>query len=210
MAGQKVRVRISKKQAIVFLAILAAFAASVGGYLAYAKYFSPVFAADFEGQTVQFRANLREAQAVEVLPDEGTLTDQIVKPPRVFGPGGQVILRQPLVGAVIAFKADGVQQSTLGWYSVEVTEIIKKLTLLYKGKHNVDIRFNVTEVKEYGRLNGTNTVPVIELVHPELADGTFVSADRRRNVITISGGDSLKDFDLATVKFMMVALGIGV
>lgn len=208
MSQEKIHVKISKQQIIIFLAVFGAVVVGVFGYIAYDAYFKPIFVADFEGQPIQFRADLREAQKVEVIPDDSKLYNQIVRPPRVEGPGGQVIIRKPLSNVTIVFKP--VSQQTMGWYTVEATEIIKKLTALYKGKYNVDINFAIAQVDNYDELDGSNTAPIIALVHPEIADGTFVSVDDDRDVITISGGDSLRDFDRATAKFMMVALGIKV
>lgn len=208
MARQKFKVKIENKKIAVFLAVFGAIALGAWGFVFYTQNFAPVTVADFEGTPVQFRTDLREAQKVDVLPSEDALRAQIVKPPKVEGPNGQFILRSPLKGAIITFKP--VDSGTNGWYSVQVTEIIKKLTILYQGKYDRAIGFNVTEVQEYGQVEGDNLIPVIELVHPDYADGTFVSVDSDRNVITISGGDSLRDFDLATVRFMTVALGIEV
>ncbi len=208
MPHEKVHIKIGKMQIVVFLAIFGAIAAGVFAYIEYGKCCAPIFTADFEGQTLGFRADLREAQKVEVIPDEGKLYSQIVRPPRIVGPEGQVIIRKPLRNVTIAFKQ--VSQGTMGWYTVEASEIIKKLTALYKGKYDVDLNFAIAETDDYDELKGSNTAPIIALVHPEIADGTFVSVDDDRDVITISGGDSLRDFDRATVKFLMVALGVSV
>lgn len=208
MASEKVKIKISKQQIVLFLAIFGIIAAVAFGYVYWLENFKPVTTAEFNGQTLSFRADLREAQKVEVIPDETELYNQIVKPPKIQGPNGQIIIRKSLSNVTIVFKS--VDSKTMGWYTVEVTEIIKKLTALYKGKYNVDLNFAVAEVDDYENLSGLNTAPIIALVHPDIAEGTSVSVDDDKNVITISGGDSLRDFDLATEKFLMVALGIKV
>ncbi len=189
----EVRISISKQQIIIFAAIVGVIAAGVYGYIAYVTYFAPVFSANFEGLQLGFRADLREAQKIEVVPDESSL---------------QNFFARPLSNVTIAFRP--VSQQTNGWYSVEATEIVIKLNIFYKTKYGAEPSFNGIEVDSYENLNGTRDAPIVALIHPEIADGTFVKLDEGRNVVTISGGNSLRDFDLATAKFMMVALGINV
>jgi hypothetical protein len=205
--AEKVKIRVSKSQIILFAVIFGIIAAGILGYVYYYDNFKPVTTAEFNGQSIEFRANLREAQKVEVIPDETELRNQIVKPPRIDGPNGQIIIRKPLSNVTIVFKSLN-ESARMGWYTVEVSEIVKKLTALYKGKYDVNVNFAISEVDDYENLRGSNTAPIIALVHPDIAEETFVSVDDNTNVITISGGDSLKDFDLATVKFLMVALDI--
>ena len=206
MAKEKVSVKFDRSQLIVFFAIFGIIAAVVAGYLIYEKELKPQHRAMFEGFPVEFRGELRESQAVDVQPDESKLRSQIVRPPKIEV-NGSLIVRKPLGGATIAFKQTS-DNSTMSWYVVQSSEIAKKLTLLYKGKYDVDLKFNFTEVDSYEGLKGTNSYPVIALVHPEFADGTYISVNDDTNVITISGGDSLKDFDNAVTKFLMVALDI--
>jgi hypothetical protein len=89
-----------------------------------------------------------------------------------------------------------------------VTEIIKKIVALYKIRYNLDVKFSVKEVSGYDDLRGLNSAPIIALVHPDIATNTSVSVDTVRNVVYVYGGDSLKDFDRATEKMLMVAMGI--
>lgn len=206
MPKEKVAIRFDKSQLIVFLAVFGIIAAAVAGYLVYESQIKPQHKVIFEGIPVEFRGEIRASQAVDVQPDESKLRSQIVRPPKVEV-NGTVIVRRSLSGATIAFKPTS-DNASMSWYVVESSEIVKKLTLLYKGKHNVDLKFNFTEVDTYDGLKGTNTFPVIALVHPEFADGTYISVDDDRNVITISGGASLRDFDNAVTKFLLVALGI--
>ncbi|MBI4894408.1 MAG: hypothetical protein HY833_01585 [Candidatus Aenigmarchaeota archaeon] len=211
MAKEKLSLKFSKQQMLIFLAIVGALVAGAMAYQYYLKEMAPVFIADFEGQPTAFRADLREAEKVEVRPDEETLYRQIVRPSKVVQ-NGSISFRQPLRNVTIVFKstiADG-RPNTMGWYTVQVSEIIKKLTALYQVKYGLTINFAVREVQSYDGLKGSNTAPIVALVHPDIADGTYVDVDSDADVITISGGDSLKDFDEATVKFLMVAMGVEV
>lgn len=208
MVKQKVKLSIEKGTLVLFGVVAVIVAGSIFAYMYYQKNLAPVIFADFEGVDLPFRVDLRQAQKIEVTPNEETLRLMIDKPPVVRTPDGVTSFRQTLRNVTIVFKT--VPTDNNGWYSVQTTEIIKKMTLLYKGKYGVDLKFEVREVESYDGLRGSNRAPVIALIHPHIANGTYVEADKVGDVIKIHGGDTLKDFDLATVKFMMVALNVTV
>lgn len=211
MTKEKLSLKFSRQQMLIFLAIAGTLVAGAMAYQYYLKEAAPVYIVDFEGEPTAFRADLREAAKVKVIPDVGALYGQIVRPSKVVQ-DGSISFRQPLRNVTIVFKstiADG-RSNTMGWYTVQVSEIIKKLTALYHLKYGISVNFAVREVQSYDGLKGSNTAPIVALVHPDIAEGTYVSVDGDADVITISGGDSLKDFDEATVKFLMVAMGIEV
>lgn len=196
-----------RKHIVLFSIIFVVAAAGTIGYILY-KQSSPLTTIDFGGQLMSFRADLREAQFVPVIPNEQTVYDHITILP-VSERDGHIIYRAPLTNMTIAFKP--VAEETMGWYSVEAAEIVNKLIALYKGKFGVDLNFKVISVDDYSTLQGSNTNPVIALVHPDIANGErSVKIDVDKEVVTISGGNSLRDFDLATVRFISVALGLEV
>jgi hypothetical protein len=216
MSKQKdsVNLKITKSQIVVFLGLTGMVAAGVLAYVYYQDKLAPVTVVGFNGETLGFRVDLRQADKVEVRPDEATLINQMVRAGRQIDAQGNVIFRKPLRNITIVFKStisnDTSKPNTMGWYTVQVTEIIKKMTALYHGKLGTPVSFQVKEVSSYEGLKGSNTAPIVALVHPDLADGTYVSVDPDNDVVIISGGDSLKDFDLATEKFLMVVMGIKV
>lgn len=185
--------KVSRQQIVLVVFIAGLAVAGYYGFIAYNTYIKPVFNADFEGQALSFRVDLREAQKVELTPDDATVSEMVNAVPR---------------NVTIAFR--NVTQQVNGWYSLEGTEIIVKLTALYKVRHGADVGFNAVQVSDYESLRGGDGILIIALVHPEIAEETSVRADRERNVITISGGDRLRDFDYATAKFLMASLGISV
>ena len=204
---KKVKVGLKSVHLVLIVAALAVVAGGYFGFNYYQEELAPVTIVDYKGVDLPFRIDVREANTVEVRPDVETLRRAIDKPPTVVE-GNLVVVRPSLDNVVIAFKSEGVSQETLGYYTVEATEIIKKLTLLYRSVYEVPVTFNVLEVENYDELEGSNSRPIIALIHPDIAEGTFVSIDEERDVITVSGGDSLEDFDLATVRLMSIALGI--
>jgi hypothetical protein len=65
--------------------------------------------------------------------------------------------------------------------------------------------FNAMPVEEYANLPGKIQNPIIALVHPKYANETAV---RNEGHVTYISGTNYKDFDLATIRFLMVVLGI--
>lgn len=193
---------------VLFVVIVGVVVAGIVGYVEYQKYYQPLQTINFGGQIISFRADLREAHSVPVLPDENAVYDHITKLPVQTDASGNTVYRAPLTNITIVFDPNGVPKEQMGYYSVEGYEIVNKLTALYKGQYGIDVGFNVTPVDNYSGLAGSPTDPVIALVHPAIANGTFVSVDPDREVITVSGGKTLHDFDLATVRFISVALGL--
>lgn len=216
MSKQKdsVSLKITKSQVVVFLSLAGMIAAGILLYVYYQDELAPVTVADFNGEAIGFRVDLRQADKVDVMPDEAALLAQMVRTGRQVDSEGNIVFRRPLGNVTIVFKStitnDTSKPNTMGWYTVEVTEIIKKMTALYHGKLATPISFQVKEVESYDGLKGSNTAPIVALVHPDLADRVGVDVDAEDDVVTIHGGDSLRDFDLATEKFLMVVMGIEV
>lgn len=190
---EKVRISISRRQVAVLLILIGLFAGGFYGYVVYATYYAPAYSVDFGGQPFSFRADLREAQKINVTPDEASLRESVAS----FLPKNVTIFFKP------------VDEKRMGWYSVEAAETVIKLTAFYKIRYGDAPSFNAFEVDDYGNITGGGGNVAIALIHPDIADGTFVRLDSDKGVITISG-KSLKEFDLATVKFLMVVLGIRV
>jgi hypothetical protein len=216
MTSQKdsVSLKVTKSQIVAFLSLAGIVAAGILIYAYYQTYLAPVTVVDFNGEKMGFRVDLRQAEKVEVRPNEAALVAQMVRASRYVNSDGTIIFRKPLSNVTIVFKSTIVNgtsgPNTMGWYTVEVTEIIKKMTALYHGKLRTPINFQIKEVQSYDGLKGSNTAPIVALVHPDLTDRTGVEVDSDNDVVTIYGGNSLKDFDLATEKFLMVIMGIKV
>jgi hypothetical protein len=188
---ERIRIKIERKQIAVFFVVLGIVAAAVGLYFVYANYLAPVTSANFDGVQLGFRADLREAQKISAVPDETSL---------------QNFFARPLTNITIAFKP--IEGQTNGWYGVESAEIVLKLKVLYALRYGIEPAFNGVEIDDYTEIRGEEGRPVIALVHPEIADETSVRLDAERHIVTISGKDTIKDFDLATVKFLISVLGI--
>jgi hypothetical protein len=91
---------------------------------------------------------------------------------------------------------------------------VNKLAIAYKLRFGYIPNFNVVNVTSYENLTATSNNSKIALIHPIYSNVTLVRLED--NVIYIQGKsatsekEQLRNFDLAVVKFLMVALGIKV
>lgn len=203
-----VKMRLTRRHLVMFLVVFGLVLVGYGTYTVYSMYFKPIYTASLDGQLVNFRADLREANKVEVLPSQQVLEN--VLNDRIISPGTLVdgILKEPIRNITIVFKPVSTDQ--MGWYSVEAAEIAAKVKGIYSAVYGVDININSEPVDSYDNLSTSGSTIIVALVHPQIANATFVKADPITGVVTISGAGSLRNFDLATVKFMMVAFGISI
>jgi hypothetical protein len=93
---------------------------------------------------------------------------------------------------------------------VEAFEITYKMELAYQhiaqlNNAYIDVKFNDRVVNSYDNISATPSNPVIALVPPLFSNETVVM--EKDNVIYIKG-KTMEEFDMATVKFLMVALAI--
>lgn len=175
--------------------------AIVAAYVVYAMYFRPITVIDYKGTTVGFRADLREAAKVPVYPGAEEVNRDTV--------------HQLVKNITIAFKDAGPTENA--YVEVEVLELYYKMRLAYQFSFgSVDPEtgqmystllptFNVQNVSTYENLPGKIQNPIIALVPPTYANETAV---RNYGHVTYISGLTKKDLDLATVRFLMVELGI--
>jgi hypothetical protein len=180
------KLRISKKRIIILFALF--FVIILG--IIYYFISRPLYIINYHDTTIGFRVNLKEASGVRVYPDKNTLHSTITNP--------------LIQNITIVFKDAGEKN---GYYILEEIEIINKLTLLYKIIRTNQPEFNALEVQDYENLTTTKENLIIALIHPIYSEEKSVRVED--NVIYIQGRD-LEEFDLATVKFLMVALDIKV
>jgi len=154
----------------------------------------PVYSVNYYGTTLEFRANLRDAKNVPVYPN------------------GEMVYREimnPLVENItIAFKPGTEQENAHN--AVETFEIVNKLAIAFSKKLGYIPNVNVINFTSYDDLRGKIQNPVIALIHPNYSNETSVILDW--HVVFIKGKNStdpneqLRNFDLATIKFLMTVL----
>jgi hypothetical protein len=203
MSELKVKVPTSMpkltRNATIALVVLVLICA-IGGYLYYLNVSNPPITTwDYKGQVVAFRVDLREAANVPVYPSDDLVYRDLMN---------------PLVKNVtIVFKDAGTGDNP--YYILEEMEIIPKMTLAYSYVLGSDTSdgttsygapvFNAQSVESYSNLPGKIQNPIIALVHYKYANETSVRMDGH---VTYISGKTPQDFDKATVRFLMIVLGI--
>ncbi len=187
------RIELTKNQLIFIFAISVL---SIVIALAYIYIPRPVYSHDYFGIPLNFRADLREAEKVQVYPDEARLYYELR--------GG---LAKNITLVFLPTEGDN------GIYTANAFEISYKLGLLFNllGRN---VTIDAKEITSYQHLPGKIQHPIIALVHPKYANETAVRMDA--HVIFVSGlptNDAVnpyRNFDLAAVKLLMVILGIDI
>lgn len=181
----EIKMKITKERIVIFLIGMLIVSSIIVHQLLIPR---PITTWDYDGTTLVFRVDLREADKVPVYPHEtGVYLDTI----------------HPLVENItIAFKPAGEKENP--YYQLAVIELVMKLKQIYD-KNEIPVEFNAVPVESYENLPGKIQNPIIALVHPVYANET--SVHNERHVTTISG-ETYHDFDLAVAKFLMVVLDI--
>lgn len=186
MSGKEgVKIRITRNRLILLLISLVLISSILFYYMYVPK---PILSWDFLGNKVYFRANLREAAKVPVYPNEWHVYNEIV---------------HTLVDNV-TFVFKPTDEKGNPYYILEEMEIIQKLKLVYN-ELKINPGFNGHPVESYENLPGKIQNPIIALVHPDFSNETAVIV--KDHVIYIKGKTN-RDFDLATIKFLMIAMSI--
>ena len=177
------RLRISTKKLLYVL--LAFFMILVSLYLYF--HFRPVDTIYYKGRKFVFRDNIKMARGVPVYPDEKSLHELFWDP--------------NITGITIIFKP---LEKEMGYYAVESFELTYKLSLMYM-MNGMNKKFSSLPVNSYENVTSSEGTLKIILVHPRLTNVTLV--ERRGNIVYIHGKNP-RDFDLATIKTVLVAMGI--
>lgn len=189
------KVKITTQRAILLVLILLFLSLFI---LLYKNLPSQVYSAEYHGVRMNFRVNLKEAKNVPVYPSEYAIKMEIMNP--------------YVENITIAFIPGSGQQNA--HYAVETFEITNKLATAFLVSSGYLPNFNVINVTSYQNLTGKIQNPIIALVHPFYSNETSVRLEN--HVVFIAGknatssSEQLRNFDLATVKFLISVLGIEV
>ena len=157
------------------------------GFISLYIYLRPVKSVYYSGKQFFFRDSVRAARGIEVYPDEKTLHDIF------WNPG--------IKNITILFNS---QVTESGYYYVETFELTYKLHSMYM-LNRIRKNFNAVDVNTYEDIISSPDLLKIVLVHPQLTDKTLVEG--RDNVIFIHA-KNYRDFDLATIKTILIAMGV--
>lgn len=180
----KVRIKLDKR----FFSILFSLILIISLIFLYNFYFpKPIKSWKIDNFVFVFREDLRKASKINVFPSEKEIYSLLVNP--------------KVEKITIAFKNASEENY---YYTLQTYEIVYKLTLFFKIK-GLNISFSSMEINSYDEISGKPENPIIALVHPKFANETLVKV---KNYVIYIEGKNPEEFDLATIKFLMSAMGI--
>jgi hypothetical protein len=187
MSEKSIKLRISKF--VLFLIVFVCLITLIAVYYVIKPLQSqPVYSIQVGEEIVVFRADVNKAFQVPVYPDEQALYRELMN---------------PLVKNItIAFKpADETENP---YYSLQILELIPKLAYAYSRlKYNPTFSREPLIVDSYENLPGKIQNPIIALVHPIYSNETAIRVDGH---VVYLKAKTHEDFDLVTVKLLLVAL----
>lgn len=148
----------------------------------------PVKVVYYKNTLYEFRDNIKAADKVSVYPDEDTIHN--------------LFWDTKIKNTSIVFKP--MDPRTNGYYSVEAFELTYKLSSIYN-LENFKRNFNAQQIESYEDITSEETVLKIILVPPSLSEKTYVKAEDNKIYIY---GEDFRGLDLATIKTILVAMGI--
>ena len=182
----------SGKKNIAIAAVIVLAIIGIAYYVKTAGSNGPMTRYDWDGTPVSFRADLRQAQNVSAYPDEKSIYNEI------WNPG--------VYRVKIAYVSTENVSSENGMLAAEAFEVRFKLDLAYK-KHNWENEFSTLESKSFDNLSSANDTMIVAIYRPSQSDRTGVELNG--NIVSIKG-TTQQDLDLATMKFLMIAMNITV
>ena len=175
---------------IIALAILAAVAIIISVYIFYIP--KPIYSVLMDGQELDFRADLRTADKISIYPSKEDLYSEL--------------MNSLVENVTIAFKPASETENP--YYSLQIIELVSKLLIAYS-RAGLAPNFDVPPIilDSYDNISATASNPVIALVHPIYSNETGIEV---KNHVIYLKAKTYGEFDLVTVKLLMVALGIKV
>jgi hypothetical protein len=187
---KEVKIKLTKMKIIAFAIaaiIITIFIASLPYITEWYNSLQPITRATYKGIIIEFRNDLRLARKIEVYPNESYLRS--------------IFLNKSVNEVIIGVLNSTNQTGVIG---VEVWEISFKLSLFYS-LNGLKVRIRGEQIEKYTDLVGNSTHPVIIIIPPAIANETLVKAE---NYTIFISGKTLKDLDLATIKFISIVLGL--
>jgi len=147
----------------------------------------PITEINYFGVPMKFREDIRLARSIEVYPNE-TYVKSIFR-------------SKELKSVTIGILNYTNQTNIIG---VEAVEITFKLSSFYS-LASMPVIIKGKEIGSISEIIGNSTNPVIIIIPPSIANETLV---RVENYTVFISGKTLKELDLATIKFITLVLGI--
>ena len=179
----KYRVKLTKKK-LAFVALFVAVVVLLYWFNS-SNQAQTVYVYKYKGELLYFRANLTEALKVPVYPNERAIFD--------------AVMNESVKRINITF----VNSTDNSLVAVNGFEVSSKLSAIFY-LNGISKKIKGVEVENYS-LKGTEDTLIIALIPPALANKTEVRLED--HVIFISG-KTAKEFDLATIKFLLSVMEV--
>jgi hypothetical protein len=187
---KEVKIKLTKMKIIAF-AIAAIVLTFLYVYYPYLQKWyqstQPLTEINYFGVPMKFREDIRLAKNIEVYPNETYLKS--------------IFRSREIKGITIGVLNFTNETNIIG---VEAVEITFKLSSFYSIS-GLPVAIKGKEIGSLYEISGNSTNPVIIIIPPSIANETLVKAE---NYTVFISGKTLKDLDLATIKFIAIVLGI--
>jgi len=187
---KEVRIKLTKMKIIAF-AIITIASTILYISLPYLKdwYQStrPLTEINYFGVPMKFREDIRLARDIAVYPNETYIKS---------------IFRNSIIKGIKIGILNYTNETNL--IGIEAVEITFKLSTFYS-LASMKVAIKGKEIGSLYEIEGNLTNPLIIIIPPSIANETSVRAE---NYTVFISGKSLKELDLATIKFMAIVLGI--
>jgi hypothetical protein len=187
---KEVRIKLTRMRIILFVMVVVFLVIIYLSYPYLQKWYQstkPITEINYFGVPMKFREDVRLAKNIEVYPNETYIKS--------------IFRSREIEGITIGILNFTNQTNIIGVEAVEITfklssfYSIVALPVVIKGK----------EIGSFYEISGNSTNPVIIIIPPAIANETLVKAE---NYTIFISGKTLKDLDLATIKFIAVVLGL--
>jgi len=187
---KEVKIKLTKMKIITILTIAIVLTILYFSYPYLREWYlskQPITEINYFGVPMKFREDIRLARNIEVYPNE-TYVKAIFR-------------SKELNGITIGILNHTNQTNIIG---VEAVEITFKLSSFYS-LASMPVIIKGKEIGNISEISGNSTNPVIIIIPPSIANETLV---RVENYTVFISGKTLKELDLATIKFITIILGI--
>jgi len=187
---KEVRIKLTKMKIIAIVMITLVLTILYFSYPYLKEWYlsmKPITEINYFGVPMKFREDIRLARSIEVYPNE-TYVKSIFR-------------SKELKSVTIGILNYTNQTNIIG---VEAVEITFKLSSFYS-LASMPVIIKGKEIGSISEIIGNSTNPVIIIIPPSIANETLV---RVENYTVFISGKTLKELDLATIKFITLVLGI--
>jgi len=187
---KEVRIKLTKMKLIIFaiVVIITTILYSTFPYLQeWYKSTQPITEINYFGVPMKFREDIRLSKNIIVYPNETYI---------------KTIFRSKNVSSITIGILNFTNETNI--IGVEAVEITLKLSSFYS-LASMRVAIKGKEIGSIDEIDGSPVNPVIIIIPPSVSNETSV---RVKNYTVLISGKTMKELDLATIRFISIVLGI--